>query len=82
MPPEPDDGAEDELRPELELDFCERDECEAELDLCVDEPELPDPDEPDPDEPDPDELVPREAECCAAWCEADDAWALAVPGST
>ena len=76
--PEPDDGAEDELRPEPELDLCERDEWLAELDLCVDEPELP-----DPELPEPDEVVPREVECCAAWpCEADDAWALAAPGST
>ena len=67
--PEPDDGAEDELRPELELDLCERDECVAELDLCAAEPEPADPDE----LPDPDEAVPR---------EADEAWALAVAGST
>ena len=71
--PELDDGPEDELNPEPELDLCELDECLAELDLCVAEPELPDPDE----------EVPREVECCAAWpCEADEAWALAVPGST
>lgn len=86
--PELDDGPEDELSPEPELDLCEFDEWLAELGLCVDELELPEPEplEPEPLEPelpDPDEVVPREVECCAAWpCEADEAWALAAPGST
>lgn len=81
--PELDDGPEDELRPEPELDLCELDEWLAELDLCVDEPEVPDPELPEPELPDPDEVVPREVECRAAWpCEADEAWALAAPGST
>lgn len=71
--PELDDAPEPELKPEPELDLCELDEWLAELDLCFADPELPEPDE----------EVPREVECCAAWpCEADEAWALAVPGST
>jgi hypothetical protein len=74
--PELDDAPEDELKPEPDL--CELDEWPAELDLCVAEPELP-----ELELPDPDEEVPREVECCAAWpCVPDEAWALAVPGST
>lgn len=77
--PEPDESPEPELRPELdapELDELELDWFD-ELDLCeleLDEPELV--------LPEPDEFVPLEVECCAVLCEADEAWALAAPGST